>query len=118
MAKLVLDPIALTPLAVLGEGACRRRVGELIRSHHLRAGIAVIDVGKRAPLHSHPLADEVNLILQGRGALVCSGKRLEFQEGSFIYVPAGEEHQHLNDGSSPLWLFWLYAPATRLPGED
>lgn len=65
-----------------------------------------IDPGGHTPLHSHPWEHEV-FILQGTGKVIREGKEVPISEGTFAYVPPGEEHQFRNDGSSQMELICL-----------
>jgi mannose-6-phosphate isomerase-like protein (cupin superfamily) len=39
--------------------------------------------------------DEVYIVLEGRGTLDVEGERIELQEGSAAFVPAGAEHRFI-----------------------
>jgi quercetin dioxygenase-like cupin family protein len=65
-----------------------------------------IEPGGHTPFHSHPWEHEV-FILRGTGKVVREGRNAPISEGTFVYVPPGEEHQFRNDGSSQMDLICL-----------
>ena len=60
----------------------------------------LFEIGKDGytPKHSHDWF-HVNYIVSGKGILHLNGTDYEVSEGSFAYVPAGEEHQFRNIGN-------------------
>ena len=70
-----------------------------------------IDPGGHTAYHTHPWEHEV-YVLEGAGIIKQGDKRHKITEDSFAFIPAGEEHQFLNDGHSTL-RFICVVPATR-----
>jgi mannose-6-phosphate isomerase-like protein (cupin superfamily) len=63
---------------------------------HISAGleIGVYVLVAPEPDHQQPhVADEVYVVLEGRGTLDIEGKLVDLHEGQAVFVPAGAEHQ-------------------------
>lgn len=56
--------------------------------------------GGHTPRHIHPWP-HINFMVHGHGTLFLEGKKHAVKEGSYAYVPAGKEHQFINEGSEP-----------------
>ncbi len=87
----------------------------LVNSDHVTAGLTIFDPGESSSLHNHPDSEEVDFIIQGHGEVVSGGERVPFGEHSFMFIPKGVEHQHVNIGEQPMWLIWMYTPRGELP---
>ena len=88
---------------------------ELVNAEHIAAGLTIFDPGEASSLHDHADSEEIDFIAKGRGEVVSGSERVEFGENSFMFIPKGVEHQHVNTGDEPMWLIWMYAPQTDLP---
>ena len=51
------------------------------------------------PKHAHSWP-HINYIIEGKGVLFLDGARHNVQKGSVAYIPAGTEHQFINEGDS------------------
>jgi len=92
-----------------------RFVSPKIGSEKFMAGITIFEPGEASSYHVHPESEEVNLVLAGSGTMVSEGEETAFQEGDAMWMPKGIHHQHVNNGSEPLKLFWIYTPQAELP---
>jgi putative monooxygenase len=104
----------------LDEAGLRRKVfrvinDELVDSKHITAGLTIFDPGESSSLHDHPDSEEVDFIVKGRGAVISNGECEDFGTYSFMFIPKGVEHQHVNTGEEPMWLIWMYTPPGELP---
>jgi putative monooxygenase len=88
---------------------------KLVKSEHMAAGLTIFDPGEASSLHSHPESEEIDFIVKGRGDVVSGNERAAFAENSFMFIPKGVEHQHVNTGEEPMWLIWMYTPGGELP---
>lgn len=59
--------------------------------------------GAATPPHRHD-CEEVVLVEAGRGRLLVDGRAVEFGPDSTLVLPAGCDHQIINDGDEPLQL--------------
>lgn len=89
--------------------------GELVGSKHFVGGLTIFEPGEASSLHSHPGSEEIDIAIKGSGLVVCDGEQRPFAEHDFMFIPEGVEHQHINNGTEPLWLVWIYAPPGELP---
>lgn len=91
---------------------------ELCGSEHFVAGITVFPQGEASSLHAHEGAEEVDVVLAGRGEVVDgAGRRVSFGPHDVIFIPKGLEHQHVNTGEEVLVLLWCYAPPAENPAR-
>jgi putative monooxygenase len=88
---------------------------ELVQSEHVAAGLTIFEPGESSSRHSHPESEEVDFIVKGKGDVLSGGERTSFDEYSFMFIPKGVEHQHMNTGDEPMWLVWMYTPSGELP---
>ncbi len=102
----------------LGEPGYRRKVfkivdRELVNSEFMVAGLTIFEPGESSSLHNHPESEEINYIVRGSGKVLSDGEEEEFGSNSFMFIPKGVFHRHVNTGDEPLWLTFTYTP----PGE-
>ncbi|MFC5382105.1 cupin domain-containing protein [Aquipuribacter nitratireducens] len=99
----------------------RRKVFKVLNedlrdSEFLTAGLTIFEPGEASSLHHHPDSEEINFIVKGSGVVVGeSGEETPFGPHTFMYIPKGEKHQHINTGTEPLWLVFVYGPHGQLP---
>lgn len=62
-----------------------------------------IPPGSRSGRHRH-VAEELILVMRGRGYDIHDGRRWDWKEGDLICVPTMTEHQHFNAGPEPALL--------------
>lgn len=103
----------------LDEEGMRRKVFRLMDpergAKHMVCGLTIFEPGEASSLHNHPGSEELNIAIRGRGVVRSEGEEREFQEMDFMFIPEGVEHQHINTGDEPLWLFFIYTPPGQLP---
>ena len=105
----------------LGEDGLRRKVFKVIDedlrgSEFLTGGLTIFEPGEASSLHSHPGSEEINFIVAGTGEVVAEdGGRTPFAAHTFMYIPRGVKHQHVNTGREPLWLIFVYGPHGQVP---
>ena len=102
----------------LGEPGYRRKVfkivdRELVNSEFMVAGLTIFEPGESSSLHNHPESEEINYIVRGSGKVLSDGEEEGFGANSFMFIPKGVFHRHVNTGDEPLWLTFTYTP----PGE-
>ena len=119
----VIDPFGQAEPTWLGleESGFRRKVfkvvnQELHSSEFLTSGLTIFEPGEASSLHNHPESEEINFIVRGSGEVVADdGTRTPFGSHTFMYIPKGAWHQHVNTGREPLWLVFVYGPHGELP---
>jgi len=60
--------------------------------------------------------DQFFRVEEGTGEAILDGVHTEIKAGFAIFVPAGENHNIINNGSVPLKLYTLYAPPNHRDG--
>lgn len=68
-----------------------------------------VQPGDDVGLETHDL-DQVLVFVSGRGESILGNKRGAIGPGTVVVVPAGVEHNFVNQGTEPLKLFTVYAP--------
>jgi mannose-6-phosphate isomerase-like protein (cupin superfamily) len=109
----ILD-IATAPRTPMENGR-----GEVIRLVNTDTGASAIDVhinrlvpgGPRGKLHKHSQADNVYLVLAGRGTLVANGQTQEIIKDQVVHIPAGTVHSLSNLGDTLFEIVEIYCPA-------
>ena len=122
----VIDPFAEPAQPVwlgLDDAGFRRKVFRIVdqkltESEFLTSGLTIFEPGEASSLHEHPESEEVNFIVRGSGEVVTEdGGRTAFAAHTFMFIPKGVKHQHVNTGREPLWLVFVYGPHGTLPAN-
>lgn len=95
------------------------RVG--IGNRRSQSAVMVIEPGETegGPRNSHRGADQWLLVLDGEGAAIVNGKKLELESGMLLLIEAGEKHEIRNTGPDPLRTVSVYVPpAYASDGEE
>jgi len=88
---------------------------EFLRRRGMSLGLFVLPVGAEDRQHPH-MADEVYIVLKGRGTLRVIDEEVPVHPGSIISVDHGEEHNFINVAED-LEMLVVFAPPD-LPDED
>jgi putative monooxygenase len=122
----VIDPFAEPAQPIwlgLDDAGFRRKVFRIVDqtltgSEFLTSGLTIFEPGEASSLHEHPESEEVNFIVRGSGEVVTEdGGRTPFAAHTFMFIPKGVKHQHVNTGREPLWLVFVYGPHGVLPNN-
>jgi mannose-6-phosphate isomerase-like protein (cupin superfamily) len=81
---------------------------EFLRRRGMSLGLFVLPVGAEDRQHPHT-ADEVYIVLKGRGTLRVVDQNVQVKAGSIISVDHGEEH-HFVDVTEDLKILVVFAP--------
>jgi mannose-6-phosphate isomerase-like protein (cupin superfamily) len=81
---------------------------EFLRRRGMSLGMYVLPAGGADQQHPHA-ADEVYVVLRGRGALRVRGKDYDVRQGSVVSVDHGEEHSFV-DITEDLHVLVIFAP--------
>ena len=71
--------------------------------------------GEEIGMEVHKL-DQFFRVEEGTGEAILDGVHTAIKAGFAIFVPAGENHNIINNGSVPLKLYTLYAPPNHRDG--
>jgi mannose-6-phosphate isomerase-like protein (cupin superfamily) len=106
----VAEPIVVAP----GEGHRVGNVEFLARTAdtpRFTFGIIEIAAGRELEAHAHGEEDDAFYILEGEMTFMFGGREVAAPPGTFVLVPPGVEHGFRNDGSRPVRMFNIHAPA-------
>jgi mannose-6-phosphate isomerase-like protein (cupin superfamily) len=67
-------------------------------------------------METHTELDQVLVVVEGSGSVTLDANVRVIGPGTLIQVPAGTRHNVVNDGSSDLRLYTVYAPPAHAPG--
>jgi mannose-6-phosphate isomerase-like protein (cupin superfamily) len=74
-------------------------------------GIIEIAAGRMLEAHVHADEDDAFYILEGEMTFDLDGETVRAAPGTFVLVPPGVPHGFRNDGSVPVRMFNIHAPA-------
>jgi len=78
----------------------------------LAAGRTVLAPGSSVGEHTHPVTEELYLILEGTGQGILDGRSFPVGPGDLFLCKAGHSHGLVNDSGAPLAFFGLMTPRT------
>ncbi len=91
-----------------------RRV--LWTGEHSQLVIMTIPPGGEIGEEVHEDNDQILSFVSGLGKAVVAGETRSVGPGDVVVVPAGVEHNFLNDGPNPLVLYTVYGPPDHADG--
>ena len=91
-----------------------RRV--LWTGEHTQLVIMTIPPGGEIGVETHDENDQILSFVSGIGKAVIAGETQQVKPGHVVVVPAGTEHNFLNDGPNPLVLYTMYGPPDHADG--
>jgi mannose-6-phosphate isomerase-like protein (cupin superfamily) len=74
-------------------------------------GIIEIVGGRELEAHIHANEDDAFFIIEGQLTFTIDGRDVPAPPGTFVLVPPGVEHGLRNDGTDPVRMFNIHAPA-------
>ena len=91
-----------------------RRV--LWTGEHTQLVIMTIPPDGEIGVETHDENDQILSFVSGLGKAVVGGTTKKVGPGDVVVVPAGVEHNFLNDGPNPLVLYTVYGPPDHADG--
>ena len=74
-------------------------------------GIIEVAVGREHEAHVHQDEDDAFYIVDGEMTFIFGGEEVVATPGTFVLVPPGLEHGFRNDGTRPVRMLNIHAPA-------
>ena len=90
-----------------------RRV--LFTGAHSQLVLMSLKPGEEIGLEVHDV-DQLLYAVDGGGEAILDGRHHRFEKGVAVCVPAGVQHNFVNDGDEELKLFTVYSPPEHRPG--
>ncbi len=84
-----------------------------IPSEQFMGGLSTFEPGIVAPMHVHPDAEEINVVLEGEGEFYADDEVMSVKKGDWQFIPKGVAHSHKNTGSGPFTIVWVYSPPSK-----
>lgn len=107
--------LAFAQNALIDRFGAAHGYNEFLRRRGMSLGLYTLPVGAVDRQHPH-MADEVYVILEGKGTLQVVDDKVPVEAGSIVSVDHGEEH-HFIDIVEDLKMLVIFAPPD-LPDED
>ncbi len=114
MAKPKIMDIDAAPTRTMRfeRGTQLRLVGPEDGAVNLDVHINIINVDSGpGPYHLHERAENVYIVLEGTAAAIVDGVRYRLRENQVAFIPPGVPHGAGSDGSGPVRVIEIYAPA-------
>ena len=73
--------------------------------------------GEEIGMETHMKSDQFFRFESGTGKAIVAGEEYTMSDGSALLVPAGNEHNIINTGSTKMKLYTVYAPANHIDGR-
>lgn len=83
---------------------------ENAHSVHASLGFAVFPPGSAPPGHVHDAQEEYIYVVSGRGRLISPENTIVLEPGTSVFVPTGEHHATVAEGTEPLELITAFSP--------
>lgn len=83
---------------------------------HSQVVIMSLLPGEDIGMEVHQTSDQILYIVSGEGEAIINGEKKLIAKHSIIYVPAGANHDIINESKEPMKLFTIYAPAIHKDG--
>ncbi len=74
--------------------------------------------GSEQPMHSHPEAEQVYVVVAGTGLMRVNDEVQEVAPGMLVFIPPGAKHAIRNTGSDPLVYVSATSPPFEMPARD
>jgi len=117
---IVLDPAVDGKIVHRGSAAektlrtiVRMIDADLVDSEQFMGGLATFEPGIKVDSHVHPDAEEINVVMEGKGNLITNKGVKPLKAGDWQFIPKGVPHFHENTGDVPFIILWVYSPPTR-----
>jgi quercetin dioxygenase-like cupin family protein len=88
----------------------RSFVGAETGAQRLSAGVVTFPAKTDSVPHVHEDHEEVLYVVSGQGQLVCDGRPIPLEAGSFVFIPPHVEHFVRNDGDDAIRFFYAFSP--------
>lgn len=93
-----------------GPGKYIRLLGGKPETHGMRSGYVILSPGDEVGLHSTQDAEELILVLEGKGHVQLSETPINIQKEQVIYIPPHTEHNVMNSGDVSLCYVYVVCP--------
>lgn len=93
-------------------GVTKHLVGPLVGAANVDVHINVINADSgMGPYHLHERAENVYIVLDGTAEVIVDGERHLLRKDDVAFIPPGVPHAAGSDGSGPVTVIEIYAPA-------
>jgi quercetin dioxygenase-like cupin family protein len=87
-------------------GTVLRIVGRDLGAEHLAMSMTILKPGQKIPVHSHPTAEEIHLIMKGKSTVIIEGERVGAEAITAFRFPPGSNYGLTNDSKEDAtWIF-------------
>jgi quercetin dioxygenase-like cupin family protein len=87
-------------------GTVFRLVGRDLGAEHFALNMTVLKPGQKIPIHTHPTAEEVHIIMTGKSTAIVEGERVPAEAITVFRYPPGLHYGLINDSKEDAtWIF-------------
>ncbi len=87
-------------------GTVLRIIGRDLGAQFLAMSMTIMKPGQKIPLHSHPTAEEIHVLVKGRSRLLVEDEELGVKAITAFRFPPGTRYGLVNDsGEDAMWIF-------------
>jgi quercetin dioxygenase-like cupin family protein len=87
-------------------GTVFKRVSVDLGVKHFKLSMTIMKPGQKIPIHSHPTAEEVHLLMNGKSTVTVDGEKVKAEAITAFYFPPGSNYGLINDSKSDaIWIF-------------
>src|SRR5208282_3102632 len=79
---------------------------QINKTQNASLGMTILEPGNSSSAHSHSVEEEIWFVVSGTGLATVAGETIKISKGTAIYVPPGQVHQLVNNGSEQMQVLW------------
>ncbi len=91
-------------------GTIFKRVSVTLGVKHFKLSMTIMKPGNKIPVHSHPTAEEVHLLMSGKSTLTVDGEKVKAEAITAFYMPPGSHYGLINDSKADATWVFIGAP--------
>lgn len=80
------------------------------QTKNLSLGMTIPDPGWSGSPHSYEIEEEIWFVLSGTGLARVADDTINIEKDTSIYIPPGQPHQLVNNGSEQMRVLWVVSP--------
>jgi mannose-6-phosphate isomerase-like protein (cupin superfamily) len=84
------------------------------KTQNVSLGMTILEPGNSSSAHKHSVEEELWFVVSGTGLATVGAETIKISQGTAIYVPPGQVHQLVNNGSEQMQVLWTFSP----PGPE
>ncbi len=91
-------------------GTTFKLIGRDLGAKYFVLNMTIMKPGEKIPIHSHPTAEEVHVLLSGKSTLTVEGKKVKAEAITAFRFPPGLHYGLVNDSKKDATWMFVAAP--------